>query len=129
MSVGNFNEQLVGTNKNKRKQRTQLSSHRFKTDGSALGNPGKDGAGGLICDSFGNWVIGYSQKVSKSTSLMAELWAIRDGLEIATNRGIMNLILETDSKAAKILIDAANSNWHLYGSLIDDCRFLMGRFR
>ncbi|GKU97446.1 hypothetical protein SLEP1_g10590 [Rubroshorea leprosula] len=83
------------------------------------------GAGGIFRDHNGSWIYGYSRRVGFTTSLAAELWAIRDGLDIAVNRGISKLILETDSKVAETLLKSANHNFHSLGVLIRDCRRLM----
>ncbi|GKV53729.1 hypothetical protein SLEP1_g60246, partial [Rubroshorea leprosula] len=98
---------------------------KLNTDGSAQGNPGMAGAGGIFRYHNGSWIYGYSRRVRFTTSLAVELWAIRDGLDIAVSRGISKLILETDSKVAEILLKSADHNFHSLGVLIHDCRRLM----
>ncbi|GKV33503.1 hypothetical protein SLEP1_g42009 [Rubroshorea leprosula] len=98
---------------------------KLNIDGSAQGNPGMAGAGGIFRDHNGSWIYGYSRRVGFTTSLVAELWAIRDSLDIAVNRGISKLILEIDSKVAELLLKSADHNFHSLGVLIDDCRRLM----
>lgn len=56
---------------------------KLNTDGASLGNPGKAGGGGLIRDSEGRWIRGFSRSIGHATSVMAELWALRDGLKLA----------------------------------------------
>ena len=60
---------------------------KLNSDGSALGSPGKAGGGGLIRDHQGNWVRGYARAHGYTSSSKAELWALRDGLEIAKDLG------------------------------------------
>nr|POE75705.1 hypothetical protein CFP56_23253 [Quercus suber] len=36
--------------------------------------------GGLICDLNGNWVQGFLKPISTTSILMAELWALREGI-------------------------------------------------
>ena len=60
----------------------------LNTDGASFQNPGKAGGGGIIRDSQGNWVKGYSRAIGFTTSIIAELWALRDGLNLAIQLGI-----------------------------------------
>uniref|UniRef100_A0A7N2LQE5 RNase H type-1 domain-containing protein n=1 Tax=Quercus lobata TaxID=97700 RepID=A0A7N2LQE5_QUELO len=55
----------------------------LNTDGSAKGNTGHAGAGGIIRDHWGNWIRGFSINIGITHSMMAELWAIREGLKFA----------------------------------------------
>ncbi|GKV40954.1 hypothetical protein SLEP1_g48538 [Rubroshorea leprosula] len=100
----------------------------IRSDGSALGNPGMAGAGGLLRDHLGRWIIGFSRNIGWTTSIAAELWAIRDGLEVAISKGFSKIIVETDSKIATILIESADISLHSLGILISDCRSLLGCF-
>ena len=49
----------------------------------ALKNSGATGAGRVIRDSKGKWLIGCARNIGRCTSLQVELWALLDGLEIA----------------------------------------------
>ncbi|GLT67469.1 hypothetical protein SLA2020_397770 [Shorea laevis] len=100
---------------------------KLNTDGSALTNPGTAGARGVFRNESGNWLLGYYRNIGFTSSLSAELWALRDGLKLAVQRGFSNLLIETDSKVAKILLDSANSNFHSLGVLIADCRAMMSQ--
>ncbi|KAK9990739.1 hypothetical protein SO802_025724 [Lithocarpus litseifolius] len=102
--------------------------HKLNTDGASLGNPGKAGGGGLIRNSDGVWIRGYSRSIGYTTSVMAELWALRDGLSLAIQLGIRNLVVELDAKViVKMLNNADNSN-KKFSPLLFDCRSLMARF-
>lgn len=61
---------------------------KLNTDGSALGNPGLDSGGGVIQDCVGKWIVGFSKKIGIASSLMAELWAIRDDLMLCVERNL-----------------------------------------
>ncbi|PKI68726.1 hypothetical protein CRG98_010783 [Punica granatum] len=63
----------------------------------SCGNPGKAGAGGVIRDKAGNWKLGFSMNLGITTSVVAELVAILQGLLLATSQGIQKLIIETDA--------------------------------
>lgn len=56
---------------------------KLNTDGSSQGNPGKAGAGGIIRNSDGGWVKGFQQSIGHATAIVAELWGILSGLELA----------------------------------------------
>ena len=42
-------------------------------------------SGGVLRDSNGSWVKGFSRKIGTSNCLLAELWALRDDLIMARN--------------------------------------------
>ena len=70
---------------------------KLNTDGSALGNPGRAGGGGVIRDHLGHWIKGFSRALGTTNSFIAELWALRDGLIIFKDLGLSNLIVELDA--------------------------------
>lgn len=80
---------------------------KLNTNGASLGNPGKAGRGGVIRDSAGKWVKGFSRSIRLATSVMAECWALKDGLSLATQLGIQNIIVELN---AKTIVDLLQSN-------------------
>ncbi|GLT59278.1 hypothetical protein SLA2020_321070 [Shorea laevis] len=98
---------------------------KLNTDGSANLKLGDAGAGGVFQDELGNWLLGFYRNVGCTSSLSAELWALRDGLKLAIDRGFSHLLVETDSKVAKTLLEYADSVHHSLGVLIDDCRAMM----
>ncbi|GLU15130.1 hypothetical protein SLE2022_316500 [Rubroshorea leprosula] len=98
---------------------------KLNSDGSSIGNPGLSGSGGIFRDSLGNWVLGYARNIGFSSPLAAELWAIRDGLVLAIQRGFHNLIVESDSKVAVLLLTKGCVSTHPHSTLILDCRMLM----
>ncbi|PKI46601.1 hypothetical protein CRG98_032943 [Punica granatum] len=71
--------------------------YKLNTDGSCCGNPGKAGAGGLIRDEAGNWAIGFSMNLRITTSFVAELVALRQGLLLAKSQGTQKLFIEIDA--------------------------------
>nr|POF05708.1 putative ribonuclease h protein [Quercus suber] len=96
--------------------------HKLKTDGASMGNLGKAGGGGVIRDHRGSWVQGFARKIGITTSVIAEFWALGDGLTMAAQLGITLLEIEMD---AKILVDLvlSNSNSNKECSpLLNDCR-------
>ena len=105
-----------------------LGWFKLNTDGASLGNPGKAGSGGLIRDSEGRWVKGFSRSVGHATSVIAELWDLRDGLKLAAQLGIGCLEVELDAKIIVEMLNNAESsnNTNLkFSSLLYGCRFLI----
>ncbi|KAL0016783.1 hypothetical protein SO802_003852 [Lithocarpus litseifolius] len=79
-------------------EKPQVGWARLNIDGTALGNPGRSGCGGLIRNSQGEWMGGFSRRLGCSNSFIAELWALRDGL---------NLCHELNLNAVEIHLDAS----------------------
>ena len=60
---------------------------KLNSDGASFGNPGKAGGGGIIRNSHGHWVKGYSRSIGYTTSIIAEWWTLRDGFTLAIQLG------------------------------------------
>lgn len=71
---------------------------KLNIDGASKGNPGLASAGGLFRDCAGNWLRGFAFHIGIDTSVGAELWAQRSGLELAWSLGYTKLLVETYSK-------------------------------
>ena len=100
--------------------------HNTDGDGHAEGCPGPSGGGGLFRDEYGNWVLGFSLNIGTTTSIVAELWAIRFGVQLAQNKGFNHLIVETDSQLSYNWLLTDDSNYPpLLTNLICDCRYLV----
>nr|POE86012.1 putative ribonuclease h protein [Quercus suber] len=80
---------------------------KLNTDGASYGNPGKAGGGGIIRNSHGHWIKGYSRSLGYTTSIIAEWWALRDGLTLAIQLGCQQLEVELD---AKVIVELLKSN-------------------
>nr|XP_027108979.1 uncharacterized protein LOC113728817 [Coffea arabica] len=74
-------------------------SDRFilNTDGCSKGNPGVSGGGGVLRDSNGIPLIGFSAYLGETTSLCAEVRALLIGLQTCVHRGFQNLYVQSDS--------------------------------
>ena len=82
----------------------------------------------MIRDSAGRWVKGFSRSIGLATNVVAECWALRDGLQRANQLGIQNIVVELD---AKIIVDILQSNQETNNSfspLLLDCRLLLRNF-
>ena len=104
---------------------------KLNTDGSTLGNPGPANAGGLIRDTNGMWIRGFSRYIGTTNSFAVELWGLRDGLDLARKLDISKLIVEVDVKAVVDIILTDNTlilDSHPYSALIQDCKYMIQSF-
>ena len=72
----------------------------------------------------GNWVKGYVRGIGHTNSFMAELWVLRDGLNIAREMGVNNLIIELDALSIVLLMNNEAKNI-MMEPLLFDCRSLV----
>ena len=71
------NRQIFWEAKNNTQSYSMDPYIKLNTDGSAIGNPGLAGAGGILGDSSGWWLLGFSLNLGIVTNNMAELAAVR----------------------------------------------------
>ena len=101
---------------------------KLNIDGSAQGNSGLAGGGGVLRDNRGNWVLGYSRKIERTTSSLAEWWALRDGLHLCLSKNHLDVVVELD---LEIIVDALTTTQQLdqpVSLLMGDCRSMATRF-
>ena len=100
----------------------------LNTNGSALSNLGVVGAGGMLRDHLGYWIAGFSLHLSIATNNIAELEAVRQGLEMAWQLGFKFIQLEIDSNVVRTwLTDTTVCYLTHMMPLICDRRSLMDR--
>ncbi|XP_050263906.1 uncharacterized protein LOC126708133 [Quercus robur] len=98
---------------------------KLNTDGSSLGNSSAAGGGGILRDASGNWVQAFSRNIGTTTSFMAEIWALRDGLLMCLNLGINALEVELDARVvADPMNCSANSNVANF-AVVNNCKRLI----
>lgn len=97
---------------------------KLNTDGAANDLLNSIGAGGVVRDDRGNWVVGFFRKIGKTNNFAVEIWALHDGLYLCNQMNLASIIVELDSKA---LVDALNNPSYansMISPLFDDCRLL-----
>lgn len=94
----------------------------LNTDGSCSGSSATAGAGGLIRDYNGSWLVGFSRRIGCTNAICAKLWALRDGLNIAVQNNFLNLVIELDAKMVIVLLnmDKEKILYHPLNSFILD---------
>nr|POE81064.1 putative ribonuclease h protein [Quercus suber] len=65
------------------------------------------GGGGILRSDTGAWIKAFSRNIGITTSLLAELWEIRDGLSMCLDLRIYAVIVESD---AKVVVDLINND-------------------
>uniref|UniRef100_A0A2N9F8F6 RNase H type-1 domain-containing protein n=1 Tax=Fagus sylvatica TaxID=28930 RepID=A0A2N9F8F6_FAGSY len=105
-----------------------LGRAKLNTDGSSLGNPGVAGGGGVIRDSCGTWVRGFSRTIGHTTSVQAELRALLDGMQLALELHITYLDIEMDSLVSVDLVLSKSVANIFFSPIVDDCRCMMEKF-
>ena len=71
----------------------------LNTDGSLKSSQGMATCGGLLRDHHGRWKIGFAKKVRCTITFVAELWGVLQGLRIARDQGMQNILLQVDSES------------------------------
>ena len=105
-----------------------LSWAKLNIDGASLGNLGIAGGRGLIRDSDGNWVGGFARAIGYTTSVQAELKALKDGLWLAIDLGIPCLAIEMDSLVAVDFLNFKTTPNVFLSAIVDDCKCLLEKF-
>ena len=100
----------------------------MNTDDSSLGNLGLAGGRGVIHNHVGDWVGGFSWAIGVTTSVQAELMALKDGLNLTIDLGILHLEIEMDSLVAVELVKSIITPNAFLSTIVTDCRSLMERF-
>lgn len=94
-------------------------------DGSSLRNSGLAGGGGVVRDWTGGWIVGFSRKIGIALSLMAELWAIRDGLMLCVDRNLVMVEVELDARSVVGMLGNSQYTNSSLESIIEYCRHLI----
>lgn len=88
-------------------EKPEPSWFKLNTDGLSSGSVGIATGGSLIRDEVGNWVIGFSRRIGRVDSFVAEIWALRDGLQLCHQMNVRPVMIELDAKA---LVDVFNNS-------------------
>ena len=96
-------------------------------DGSATGNSSIAGGGGLIRDENGEWVTGFARRIGSTNSFLAELWALRDGLQLCLQANAHAVIIEVDAKAIVDAFNSPTSHDAFVSPIMEDCRLMASR--
>ncbi|XP_074559236.1 uncharacterized protein LOC141815220 [Curcuma longa] len=90
-----------------------VGSYKLNSDGCSKGNPGLASYGFVIRDHNGQVLKARHGIIGVASNVIAELVAIRKGLELCVVQNYFPLWLESDSMTALYIIAATTCNWEL----------------
>jgi len=97
----------------------------LNTDGAVKRTLGPAGAGGVLRDDKGEWILGFSEYLGHCSTLTAKLKAVVRGLKIAQELGAQHLWVRTDSKVLwGMMVDQYHCHPELH-FLVQTCRRLL----
>ena len=99
---------------------------KLNTDGSCK-NAWEAGAGGVIRDSVGHWISGFGMRIGESSVLMAELWGLYQGLILAWDAGIKQVLVEVDSLCVTQMISKQVVVLNVFYALVVAVQELLSR--
>ncbi|KAL6178888.1 hypothetical protein ACLB2K_050405 [Fragaria x ananassa] len=102
---------------------------KLNIDGTRATASGKIGAGGVIGNHAGTWIIGFQINLGVGEIVIVEAWGLFYGLKLAEKLQISNLEVESDSAILVNLMQSSNLALHPLGSLLDGCCKLMSRMK
>ncbi|KAL9462413.1 hypothetical protein AB3S75_000421 [Citrus x aurantiifolia] len=96
----------------------------LNTDGARKGF-GQTGAGGLLRDFTGNWIMGFIVNLGTCSVLSAELWGLLHGLRMAWENGFRRVQVGVDNKSVVHLLTMASIPENENATLIKAIRKLL----
>ena len=110
-------------------ERLAVGWKKLNTNGFVIGSSRQAGCGGVVRDEHGDWVAGFTRHIGATSSFAAELWGLRDGLNLFSSLNIPCLIIELDTKAVVDVLRNSNYDKNIISPILDDCRQLVLRFQ
>lgn len=86
-----------------------------------MGNSGLVVGGGIIRNENGGWVKGYAQAIGVTTSVVVELWALKDGLWLCISLKLPTMEIELDVKVVIDLVGKETSNPNSIDGIVVEC--------
>ncbi|KAK4409394.1 putative ribonuclease H protein [Sesamum angolense] len=87
---------------------------KLNTDGSSFGNPGLARTASIIRDSARHVHLAYHVALGTGTSVLAELTAVWQDLELALTHGLAPLVVEVDATAVITLLQSrVSGKWEV----------------
>ncbi|GAU16657.1 hypothetical protein TSUD_326070 [Trifolium subterraneum] len=100
----------------------------LNVDGSCLGSPARAGYGELIRNNSGFYLSGFSGFIKESYDIMiAELYAIYQGLTLAKDLAVEELVCYSDSLLCINLLKGLIVKYHVHAVLIQDIKELISQ--
>ncbi|KAK0585848.1 hypothetical protein LWI29_034921 [Acer saccharum] len=88
---------------------------KLNVDSGSDGNPGSFGAGGILRDARGHALAGFAHSYGVTTNSIVEVLALFDGLRMVQQRGLQNLLVQSDSKVVVGWLNSGICNlWYMW---------------
>ncbi|CAA0816163.1 Polynucleotidyl transferase- ribonuclease H-like superfamily protein [Striga hermonthica] len=81
---------------------------KMNSDGAFNASTGMATAGGLIRNSYGQWVRGFTMNIGFTTVAGAELWGLFQGLRLAWELGLSRVIASVDNQGVVQMINGGH---------------------
>ena len=98
---------------------------KLNTDGTAGGDNSLAGYGGVIRDNGGHWIKGFCRRIGATSSFVAELRGLREGLMLCRNLNISSLVIQLDAKTIVDVLNNPSDADNIISSILDDCKLLV----
>lgn len=85
--------------------------------------------GGLVRDGNGSWIFDFTVKIVTTSSFMAKLWGLREGLRLVKEKGLRDIEVEMYTEAVVKVINNGSMNEQEANVLLMDCRTLLDENR
>ncbi|XP_042515339.1 uncharacterized protein LOC122089706 [Macadamia integrifolia] len=85
---------------------------KLNVGGSSIGNLGRAGAGGIICDNNGVVVGSFKVFLEIQTNYFAEFKALIEGIQMAKDLEVSSLWIESDLASMVTAVQACSIPWH-----------------
>jgi len=86
---------------------------------------GPAGAGGVLRDNLGDWIVGFSENLGHCSAIKAEVQAVFRGLKVAREKSIQKLWLQVDSKVVVSMLTTHTKGHLEYNNLLHQCQKLL----
>ena len=80
-------------------EKPEIGWTKLNFDGSSKGKAGRASIGGVVRNHKAEFLLGYAESIGRASSTIAELSALRRGLELVLENGWSDVWLEGDAKA------------------------------
>ena len=80
------------------------------------------GGGSLIRNNKGEWIRGYARAIESTTSVVAELWALRDGICLCIALKLQAVVFELDAKLVIDLLSKEENSVNGNEIIVADCK-------
>ena len=84
--------------------------------------------GGIIRNANGEWVTRYARAIGTTTNVAAELWALRDGINLCLSLNLAAIEIELDAKVVIDLLEKDGDYPNKNDIIVADCREGLKKF-